>query len=146
MDILTATIQELEPVCAIDELVLGDTSSRHEYLSQAITNGKCFVALDKETIAGFIIYDITFYGNAFIRLLIVSPDFRRKGAATALIWHVEAICPTEKLFTSTNESNDAMKFLCESLGYIKSGWIENLDEDDPEVVYFKRLRNKAADN
>jgi len=30
-----------------------------------------------------------------------------------------------------------MKRLCERLGYVRSGFIENLDEGDPEVVYFK---------
>lgn len=144
MYIKAATNQDLEAVCAIDESVM-ENASRRDYLSQAITNGKSFVAMVKDSIAGFIIYDTTFYGNAFISLVIVSPDFRRKGIATALMRHIEAICPTEKLFTSTNESNDAMKFLCESLEYVKSGWIENLDEGDPEVVYFKRIRKKAAD-
>lgn len=44
---------------------------------------------------------------------------------------------TAKLFTSTNESNVAMQRLCDRLGYVRSGFIENLDERDPEVVYFK---------
>ena len=30
-------------------------------------------------------------------------------------------------------------------GFSRSGQIENLDEGDPEIVYFKRLPNKAAD-
>jgi ribosomal protein S18 acetylase RimI-like enzyme len=144
MNIVAATNQELEAVCALDESVLGN-ASRQDYLSQAVTNGKCFVAIVKDSIAGFAIYDTTFYGNAFIWLVIVSPEFRRIGIATALIRYIEAICPTEKLYTSTNESNDAMKLLCESLGFVKSGCIENLDEDDPEVVYFKKIRNKVAD-
>lgn len=143
MDILTATNQELEAVCAIDESVLGN-DSRQVYLSQAIANGNCIVAMVKNSIAGFIIYDTTFYSNTFIWMVVVSPDFRRKGVATALIRHVESICPTEKLFTSTNESNDAMMCLCESLGFVKSGWIENLDDSDPEIVYYKRLHNKTG--
>jgi hypothetical protein len=31
-----------------------------------------------------------------------------------------------------------MQRLCESLGYLRSGLIENLDDGDPEVFYFKR--------
>jgi hypothetical protein len=30
-----------------------------------------------------------------------------------------------------------MQALCERLGYVRSGYIENLDEDDPEIIYFK---------
>src|SRR5262245_18145068 len=32
-----------------------------------------------------------------------------------------------------------MQALCEKLGYVKSGWIDNLDEGDPGIIYFKRL-------
>ena len=53
--------------------------------------------------------------------------------------HVESIWQPGKLFTSTNASNVSMQRLCESLGYVRSGVINNLDEDDPEIVYFKRL-------
>jgi hypothetical protein len=49
-----------------------------------------------------------------------------------------------KLFTSTNASNERMQRLCERLGYVRSGPIEHLDEDDPELVYFKRLSNQEV--
>ncbi|MFC5447583.1 GNAT family N-acetyltransferase [Paenibacillus aestuarii] len=136
MDITAATDQHIEAVCLIDEIVLGN-ASRREYLFQAILDGKCYIAKMDHEPAGFIIYDTTFYHHAFIWLVIVSPRYRRKGIATALIQHIESISPTEKLFTSTNESNTDMHHLCESLGFAKSGWIENLDEGDPEIVYYK---------
>ncbi len=75
----------------------------------------------------------------FIDLLIVHPDQRRKGAATALIEHIVTTCPGDKLFTSTNQSNAPMQALCERLGFVKSGWIDNLDPGDPEIIYFKAL-------
>jgi hypothetical protein len=31
-----------------------------------------------------------------------------------------------------------MQRLCERLGYVRSGWIENLDEGDPEIIYSKK--------
>ncbi len=58
--------------------------------------------------------------------------------------HVEVLCQTDKLFTSTNQSNRPMQKLLEKLGYQPSGYIENLDEGDPELVYFKRLKAAAA--
>lgn len=69
----------------------------------------------------------------------MEPAHRRHGVATALMRHVESICPTAKLFTSTNESNTPMQRLCKTLGFVRSGWIENLDEGDPEIIYFKRV-------
>jgi hypothetical protein len=32
-----------------------------------------------------------------------------------------------------------MQNLCEKLGFVRSGCIENLDEGDPEIIYFKRM-------
>ncbi len=32
-----------------------------------------------------------------------------------------------------------MRRLCEKLGFVQSGFIENPDEGDPEIIYFKRV-------
>lgn len=127
-----------ESVCALDAAVLGD-SSRRAGISAAVEDGRCLVANDDDGLVGFAIWDLSFYGNGFVSLLIVRPDRRRSGAGRALMRRVEELCPTEKLFTSTNESNVPMRRLCASLGFAESGRIENLDEDDPEVVYFKKV-------
>ena len=50
---------------------------------------------------------------------------------------LETRSATSKLFTSTNLSNKPMQLLLAKLGYTLSGYIENLDPDDPELVYFK---------
>lgn len=97
------------------------------------------VARTGDELLGFAVWDLSFYGNGFVALLIVRPDCRRSGVASALMRSLEELCPTEKLFTSTNESNTAMRRLCARLGFVESGRIENLDEGDPEVVYFKRI-------
>jgi RimJ/RimL family protein N-acetyltransferase len=51
--------------------------------------------------------------------------------------HADQRCD-DGLFTSTNQSNIAMQRLCESCGFERSGIVENLDEGDPELIYFKR--------
>ncbi|WHY21859.1 hypothetical protein QNH28_13105 [Paenibacillus sp. G2S3] len=70
----------------------------------------------------------------------MNPNFRRLGIAGALIRYIEEHSPTPKLFTSTNESNTIMQQVCLSLGFVRSGIIENLDDGDPEWVYFKQVR------
>ena len=40
----------------------------------------------------------------------------------------------QKLFTATNQSNLPMQHRLESLGYVRSGVILDLDPDDPELV------------
>ena len=90
-------------------------------------------------LVGFAIANDSFFAQYFLVLVVVHEDHRRRGVASALIRAVEARSPTPKLFTSTNQSNTAMQAVCESLGFVRSGIIENLDEGDPEVIYFKRI-------
>ena len=133
-----ATENDCKPVQTLDCVVLGN-SSRREPLVSAVRTGQCLIARIQDTIVGFAVLERSFYGNAFISLLIVHPNHRRRGVAKVLIHHIESICPTEKLFTSTNESNIIAQQVFEALGFVRSGYIENLDEGDPEIIYFKRL-------
>jgi hypothetical protein len=45
-----------------------------------------------------------------------------------------SVCVPPKLFTSTNES------LLREQGFEASGVIHNLDEGDPELVFFQQVR------
>jgi len=133
-----ASDDDFEHICALDETVFGNRSRRH-FIAQALQSAQAAVARADGKLCGFVVLEQTFFSNGFISLLVVHPDFRRRGVATALMRIAERDCPTPKLFTSTNESNTAMRRLCERLGYAPSGRIENLDEGDPEIVYFKNL-------
>jgi GNAT superfamily N-acetyltransferase len=73
-------------------------------------------------------------------MLYVHSKHRRRGVGMALIKHIESQCRTTKLFTSTNQSNLGMQSLLGKLEYELTGVIHNLDEGDPELVFFKRLR------
>ena len=93
-----------------------------------------------ETVVGYGVLNYTFHHNGCIDMLYVDSDHRRRGAGAALLKHMESLCETPKLFTSTNLSNLPMQSLLAKLDYVLSGVIHNLDEGDPEIVYFKRLR------
>jgi ribosomal protein S18 acetylase RimI-like enzyme len=90
--------------------------------------------------AGYAIVSRRFYSRPFIELLAVAPDFRRAGVGGALLEACAAAFRGETLFTSTNQSNGAMQALLAKTGFEPSGTIENLDPDDPELVY---VRHKA---
>jgi ribosomal protein S18 acetylase RimI-like enzyme len=132
-----ATEEDLIHIFEID--VDRRSTERMRWVEQAVRERRALIALEGETRLGFAVVDSQFFGEHFIDLLVVHPDARRRGIATALIRYIEKTRPTEKLFTSTNESNKIMQALLEKLGYVRSGWIDNLDEDDPEIIYFKRL-------
>jgi ribosomal protein S18 acetylase RimI-like enzyme len=113
-------------------------------IGRAMGQGRCAAARVDGVVRGFVIMDANFFGHGFVELLHVHPDFRRRGIAIALMRSAEIDAPTEKLFTSTNQSNVAMQKLCEKIGFVRSGIIENLDEGDPELIYFKRLAPSAS--
>jgi ribosomal protein S18 acetylase RimI-like enzyme len=132
-----ATEDNLADVIAVDAAHMG--APRAEFLTEAIRKRECYVAREGWDILGFAVLTQAFFGQYFIELIIVHPDQRRRGIAAGLMRHLERIVPSPKLFTSTNESNTPMQALCEKLGFVKSGWIDNLDDGDPEIIYFKRL-------
>jgi ribosomal protein S18 acetylase RimI-like enzyme len=131
---------DYEAVRALDRTLSG-VRDRAEALREWITRGECLVArADDGKIVGFAVANSSFFAQSFIVLLVVDENHRRRGVASALTRSIEARSRTPKLFTSTNRSNTAMQLVCESLGFVRSGVVENLDEGDPEIIYFKRLR------
>jgi GNAT superfamily N-acetyltransferase len=135
----TAAISDLSILSKIDSMVIG-SENRKPKIEQYILNEQCVVASINRESVGYACYDTTFFECCFIQLVIVNPNFRRLGIAGALIRYIEEHSPTPKLFTSTNESNTIMQQVCLSLGFVRSGIIENLDDGDPEWVYFKQAR------
>ncbi|MGR5983053.1 hypothetical protein ACT7CN_17900 [Bacillus cereus] len=43
-----------------------------------------------------------------------------------------------RFFSSTNESNESMQKVFNANGFIRSGIVENLDEDDPEIIFYTK--------
>jgi len=122
----------------------GRDPGRVGFLRSAIADGTALVAVTSGAIVGYAVLDHSFYGNAFLALLVVRADSRRRGFGTALLHAAEARARTPKLFTSTNASNLPMQHLLDNAGYQRSGVIENLDPGDPELVYVRYLDGDAA--
>ncbi len=138
LQIRQAQLIDLASIYAVDP-VAAKSDKRERFLAKSIESKSCAIALMKGPPCGYIVFDQSFFGYGFIHLVVVAANHRRSGIASRLIEFIEQICPTEKLFTSTNQSNVIMQNLLEKLGYSRSGLIENVDEGDPELVYFKKL-------
>ena len=143
MLIRPAARDDLEEMVAADGAAPADPG-RAEFLRRAISDEHALVAVVKDELAGYAVLDHSFYGNAFLSLLVVRAQSRRRGHGTALLRAAEARARTPKIFTSTNASNLPMQALLEAAGYERSGVIENLDPGDPEIVYVKFLDPDAA--
>ena len=107
-------------------------------MSDAAERGECLEARADGEPVGFLILDRGFFGCHFVELLYVHAEWRRRGIGTALMRAAEQRCAGQKLFTSTNESNLPMQAACARWGFVLSGRVENLDDGDPELIYFKR--------
>ncbi|MBM7703497.1 GNAT family N-acetyltransferase [Metabacillus iocasae] len=133
-----AYIHDLEAMVEVDKQVIGHEGRRKE-IEESIKHEQCLIAIKDHQVAGFLLFHTSFFECNFISLIIVAPNERRKGYATALIQQFEKMAPTKKVFSSTNESNKTMHQVFRENGYERSGIIENLDEGDPEIVYFKQV-------
>ena len=140
ISIRSAIETDIETLWSFDHIARQE-NERREFIRREVAAGNCFVAVLNETVVGYGVLNYTFHHNGCIDMLYVDSDYRRCGAGAALLKHMESLCETPKLFTSTNLSNLPMQSLLAKLGYVLSGVIHNLDEGDPEIVYFKRLRN-----
>ncbi|MEQ2528428.1 GNAT family N-acetyltransferase [Bacillaceae bacterium CLA-AA-H227] len=133
---------DLEEVVNIDSEVIG-SDSRCGYFKKAIDEARCIGVIHENAIMGFLIFDTHFFDCSFIPLIIVKPSERRKGYATSLIQHFISIAPTTKIFSSTNQSNKQMHEVFKRNGFIQSGYVDNLDEGDPEIIYFRNIENET---
>ena len=111
---------------------------RRERLARAVHAGEVCVLDDHDDVVGFAwIQPQGFFGHTFVNLLIVRQDRRRRGHAGRLLVAAEKRATSDRLFTSTNVSNDAMQAVCAAYGWRRCGEIDALDPGDPELVYVK---------
>lgn len=139
-----AVASDVESISAFDRAARAD-ADRRSLIERSVAQGECFIATPDSgsEVVAYGMLEYSFYGHGFIPLLYVEANHRRQNYGAALINHLESICRTEKIFTSTNLSNIPMQSLLAKLEYKLSGVIHDLDEGDPELVYSKLLRQAA---
>lgn len=120
----------------LDDLALRGDTERSGRIGEAVASRQCLVAEDTEVVGYVVTAPGRFFGRDFVELLVVHSDHRRRGIGRALLRAAVDRTATTRVFSSTNESNDAMHALFASEGWTASGRITGLDEGDPEVVYF----------
>ncbi len=138
-----AALSQCEEIISLDESVVG-SRSRAGQICQGVENGLVHVITIRQKIVAFSLLSNNFYGKHFLELLIVEQGYRRKGLGEMLLCAVQQQCGEERLFTSTNSSNLPMQKLLEKCGFKRCGWIDQLDEDDPEIIYCYQPRNVVS--
>lgn len=136
--LIKSQLTELDEIVNLDREVIG-SDRRRGYIKKAIEDDKCIIVKNKSSIVGFLLFTTDFFDCSFISLIVVKPTERRKGYATSLLQYFLSVSPTKKIFSSTNQSNNKMQEVFKATGFIQSGFVENLDEGDPEIIYFKHI-------
>ena len=136
MEIRLAKQDDISSICAFDHLAWQD--NRRQFIEDSVASGNASVAILEGQVVGYVVLEYSFFWDAFMTMLYIHGAHRREGIGTALIRHVESMCKTSKLFTSTGELNRPMQALMVKLGYSPSGVINNVDDEEAEIVYLKR--------
>lgn len=138
ISIRPALENNIHALCSFD-LIAQRENKRREFIRRVVTSGERFVAVADEKVISYGVLNYAFYYNGCIDMLYIHSEYRRIGAGAVLLQHLESLYQTPKLLTSTNLSNFPMQSLPAKLNHHLSGVIHNLDEDDRELEYFKRL-------
>ncbi|MEY1090346.1 GNAT family N-acetyltransferase [Morganella morganii] len=113
-EISPATEQDLAALIALDSIAVQEPQ-RCEAIRLWIEQEICFVLRGEGKIAGYGVLHYHFFGCGFIELLMVEPALRGQGVGSALLLRQ---------------------------GFVLSGQVDNLDDGDPELFYFRRLSCK----
>ena len=130
------TPDDLASLTGVDPL-LASSQRRRRVVAELIGLGQSWVAERGGQPVGFVIASRHFFDYPFVDLLVVAEAERRAGVGSALMGQCEEAHDSDRLFTSTNQSNGPMQALLAGRGYQPSGVIENLDPGDPELVFVK---------
>ena len=108
-----ATRDDRDAIVGFDAVARSEPA-RVEFVERVLEASSCLVAEQGGRVVGYVVLDYTFYENGFVPMLYVAEEARRCGVGGALMRAVAARCKTEKLFTSTNQSNLPMQSLLRS--------------------------------
>jgi N-acetylglutamate synthase-like GNAT family acetyltransferase len=142
-----ATTHDIEAILTLDVAITGLTFDRaREIVETSIRDSQCSVDVDGDgALIGFVALTRRhFFGRDMVRLVCVESSQRRTGVASALLVTAVRAAETSVVFSSTNESNDAMRKLFAREGWTFSGALTGIDEGDPELVFWKRRDFSSA--
>lgn len=139
MKIKLATLTDLHSIVKTDTFAR-QNSSRIEEIKAWLSSQAVYLLEVNAQIVGYGVIHNHFFGQLFIELVMIAKEHRGLGYGKRLIASFQENIATQKLFTSTNQSNLKMQSLLEKLGFVKSGYIQNLDDNDPEIIFF--FKNK----
>jgi GNAT superfamily N-acetyltransferase len=139
VNIRLAVSSDIASLIELDSIAQRDCN-RAAFIEHAVIAGQCWIATragDDSSTVGYGVLNQTFFEQNFVRLIVVGEGARRTGIGMTILHRLASLCRGSKLFTSTNASNIPMRALLLKCGFVQSGYIDNLDEGDPELIFVK---------
>ena len=131
-----ATLSDLDRLAEVDARLANDRSHRR-FARRVLELGDSWLATIADCPVGYALVSRNFFDRPFVDTLVISPARRRQGIGAALLGRCAEAHEEDRIFTSTNTSNAAMRALLARELWLPSGRIDNLDADDPELVFVK---------
>jgi GNAT superfamily N-acetyltransferase len=144
IEIRLPRLADAAPCAGLAALVIGEERSG-AFIKSHMERHHLIVAEADDEVVGFLAYRTDWFQCTFVSLVVVREDFRRRGIAREFFKAVEAVSPTPRLFSSTEETNAVSIRMHAALGFAPSGHIDNLPQGSRELVFYKRIPPRGAD-
>ena len=131
---------DFEGLTKIDSFFSSGHPERARDISQWLKNDQLFVAIKKDRLVAYAVLGDFFFRRPTAEMLMVVEDCRGQGVGRQLMRYLEEQVVGPEIWITTNLSNQPMQRLLASAGFKLTGFIDNLDPGDPELVYFKKLK------
>jgi GNAT superfamily N-acetyltransferase len=138
IEIRLPRLADATPCAELAALVIGEERAG-AFIKSHLERHHLIVAESDESVVGFLAYRIDWFQCTFVSLVVVREDYRRRGIAREMFKAVEAMSPTPRLFSSTEETNAVSIRMHAALGFTPSGHIDNLPQGSRELVFYRRI-------
>ena len=143
IEIRLPRVADAGPCAELAALVIGEERAG-AFIRSHLERHHLVVAEAEGRVVGFLAYRTDWFQCTFVSLVVVEERFRRKGVAREFFKAVEAISPTPRLFSSTEETNAVSIRMHTALGFQPSGHIDNLPQGTRELLFYRRIPPRAA--
>lgn len=138
IEIRLPRLADAAPCADLAALVIGEDRAG-AFIKSHMERHHIIVAEADAEVVGFLAYRTDWFQCTLVSLVVVREDFRRRGIAREFFKAVEAVSPSPRLFSSTEETNAVSIRMHAALGFAPSGHIDNLPQGPRELIFYRRI-------